>query len=372
MRIVDNFKDKILDSRAFVQKHRRFIPVLSFFAGFTWDSVTITRIDAVSDNLIIGLYLILLGILIILTLRSEQNRLKNPLLIKYSPWYPTGMQFFLGGLFSAYVVFYFMSASFTKTAIFLGLLILLLVANEFLKNKMTNTYLIISLYFLAAFSFFIFFVPVITGYMNIFTFIAGSLAGLIPPYIILSYLYRRNLISSKKQYQKHLGLIGGIFFIMILFHQLNLIPPVPLAMKYAGIYHHVSKDTTENSYNLKHEKPAWYQFYKNDDAEFHYQENDSVFCFASVFAPTRLTKKIAHEWQYYSEIKGEWVVTDRTVYRLTGGRDGGYRGYTFKKNIEMGQWRVDIITDDDQILGRIKFEIVPAKEKILEFETIEK
>ncbi len=372
MHILDNFKDKILDSRAIVQKHQRFIPILSFFAGFTWDSLTITRIDEVSDNLIISLYLILLGFLIILTMYSEHNRLEKPLLVKYSHWYPRGIQFFLGGLFSAYVVFYFKSVSFTKTAIFLGLLILLLVANEFLKNKLTNTYLLISLYFLAAFSFFIFFIPVITGYMNTFTFIAGSLAGLMPPYFILSYFYRKNLISSKKQYQNHLGLIGGIFTLMILFHQLNLIPPVPLAMKYAGIYHHISKNKTDNIYILKHEKPAWYQVFKNDDAVFHYQENDTVFCFASVFAPTHLTKKIAHEWQYYSEIKGEWVVRDRTVYRLTGGRDGGYRGYTFKKNIEMGKWCVDIITDDDQILGRIKFNIMPAKEEILEFETIEK
>jgi hypothetical protein len=372
MHIIENFKDKILDSRAFVQKHQRLIPVLSFFAGFTWDSMTITRIDEVSDNLIIGLYIILLGFLIILTLYSEHNRLKNPFLIKYSHLYPTGIQFFLGGLFSAYVVFYFKSASFTKTAIFLGLLILLLVANEFLKNKLTNTYLIISLYFLAAFSFFIFFIPVMTGYMNTLTFVAGSIAGLILPYLILLYLYRTNLISSKKQYHKHLGLIGGIFMIMIFFHQLNLIPPVPLAMKYVGIYHHVSKNSSENSYILKHEKPAWYQFFKNDDSEFKYQESDSVFCFASVFAPTHLTKQIAHEWQHYSEIKDEWIVTDRTVYGLTGGRDGGYRGYTFKKNIEMGEWRVDIITDDDQILGRIKFEIMPAKTEILEFDTIEK
>jgi hypothetical protein len=372
MKLVDKAKDKIYDSRAFIQKHQRLIPFLSFFAGFTWDSITITRIDAVSDNLIIGLYLILLGFLIILTLYSEQNRLEKPLLMKYSHWYPNGIQFFLGGLFSAYVVFYFKSASFTKTAIFLGLLVLLLVANEFLKNKLTNTYLLISLYFLAAFSFFIFFIPVISGYMNVFTFTAGSLIGLALPFFILSYLFRKNLIASKKHYHKHLGLVGGIFVLMILFHWLNLIPPVPLAMKYAGIYHHASKDATENIYVLKFEKPAWYQIFKNDDSEFHYQEGDTVFCFASVFAPTQLTKKIAHKWQYYSERDEEWIITDRTAYRLTGGRDGGYRGYTFKKNVEMGEWRVDIVTEEDQILGRIKFSIEPAKENMLNFEIIEK
>jgi len=372
MEIQNTLKDKIFISRAFVKKHERFIPVVSFFAGFIWDSVTITRIDEVSDNLIICLYLLLLGFLIILTLQNEHDRLEKPLFIKYSHLYPTGIQFFLGGLFSTYVVFYFKSASFTKTAIFLGLLVLLLVANEFLKNKLTNTYLLIGLYFLAAFSFFIFFIPVITGSMNIFTFIVSSLAGLLLPYFILLYLYRTSQIFSKLQYQKHLWLIGGIFVLMVTFHQLNLIPPVPLAMKYVGIYHHIGKNDVKNIYLLNYEKPAWYQFFKNDDSEFHYQENDTVFCFASVFAPTHLTKRIAHEWRYYSEVKDDWAVTDRTEYRLTGGRDGGYRGYTFKKNIEMGQWCVDIITDDDQILGRIKFEIVPAKNEIREFETLEK
>ena len=372
MRLSKTLKNKFHNSRDFVEKNQRFIPAISFFAGFTWDSVTITRIDQVSDNAIISFYLILLGILIILILQSEHHRLNKPLLIKYSHWYPTAIQFFLGGLFSTYVVFYFKSASFTKTAIFLGLLILLLIANEFLKDKLTNTYLLISLYFLAAFSFFIFFIPVVTGYMNNFTFMAGSLAGLMPPFFILFFLYKKSLIFSKKQYQKHLAFIAGIYIIMIFLHQLNLIPPVPLGIKYSGIYHHISKNDLENIYILKYEKPAWYQFFKNDDSEFHYEENDTVFCFASVFAPTDLAKAIAHKWQYYSETKDEWIVTDRTVYRLTGGRDGGYRGYTFKKNIMIGQWRIDVITDDDQIIGRIKFEIVPAKKDSLEFNTFEK
>ena len=206
--------------------------------------------------------------------------------------------------------------------------------------------------------------------MNILTFIAGSVAGLLLPFIVIYYLYRTNLIASKIDYQKHLGLIGGIFILMILFRLFNLIPPVPLAMKDAGIYHHVKKDTTENTYLLKYEKPAWYQTFRDDDSEFHYRDGDTVFCFASVFAPTALTKRIAHRWQFYSEKREEWISTDRMDYRLTGGRDGGYRGYTFKKNIEMGEWRVDIVTDDDRILGRINFDIIAADKDSLEFKTM--
>ncbi len=372
MNLFTSFKDRILDSRAFVQRHQRFLPVIAFFTGFTWDNVTITRIDKVSDNLIIFSYLVLLGLLIILTLFNEQNRLKSQILIKYSHWFPTGIQFFLGGLFSVYVVFYFKSSSFTKASLFLILLILLLVANEFLAKKLTNTYLLFSLYFLAVFSFFIFFIPVITGIMNVFTFILGSLIGLALPVIIIYYLHKKSLFESPQQFRKHLGLIGGIFIALNIFYSLNWIPPVPLAMKYAGIYHHAGKNHTENTYTLKYEKPAWYQFFKNDDTRFYYQEGDSAFCFASVFAPTRLTKKIAHEWQYYSEERGEWLVTDRMLYRLTGGRDGGYRGYTFKKNLQIGQWRVDIITEDNLILGRIKFKVVPNENPDRKFEILEK
>jgi hypothetical protein len=38
----------------------------------------------------------------------------------------------------------------------------------------------------------------------------------------------------------------------------------------------------------------------------------------------------------------------------------------------MGDWRIDIVTNDDQILGRINFEILPFEKIIPEFETIEK
>ena len=372
MKYLTSFKERILDSKAFVQKHQRFIPVIAFFSGFTWDNVTITRIDALSDNMIIFLYLVLLGLLIILSQFHNQNRLNNKILVKYSHWFPAGMQFFMGGLFSVYVVFYFKSASFTKASLFLVILVILFIANEFLEKKLSNTYLLFSLYFLAAFSFFIFFIPMITGVMNAFTFILGSFCGLALPVLIIYFLYKKKIFASIEQFRRHLQLVIGIFLFLNLFYWFNWIPPVPLAMKYAGIYHHASKNHTENIYTLKYEKPEWYQFFTDDDSDFYYLEGDSAFCFASVFAPTRLTEKIAHEWQYYSKQKDEWVTTDQMVYQLTGGRDGGYRGYTFKKNLQTGRWRIDIITEDNLILGRINFNVMPNENPDREFVQIEK
>jgi len=70
----------------------------------------------------------------VITTLVEHNKIEKPFILKYQKWFPLALQFFLGGLFSAYVIFYFQSASFTKTSLFLGILVLLLTANEFLEK----------------------------------------------------------------------------------------------------------------------------------------------------------------------------------------------------------------------------------------------
>ncbi|NIT57769.1 MAG: DUF2914 domain-containing protein, partial [Aliifodinibius sp.] len=139
----------VVSVKKFYSRFQKYNPVAFFFGGFTWDSLTLKRVDQLLDNIILLFYLILLGILIIIVSLVQNDRLQKPLILKYRDWFPLALQFFLGGLFSAYVVFYFKSASFTKTAIFLGILVLLLIANEFLEKRLTNIFLLISLYFMA-------------------------------------------------------------------------------------------------------------------------------------------------------------------------------------------------------------------------------
>ncbi len=114
----ENIKSKIDISKTFYKKHERFIPLISFFAGFTWDSFTLTRIDELMDSLILLFYFIMLGLAIVIMFFVDKGIIKKNFLIKYSEWYPAVIQFLLGGLFSTYVVFYFQSASFTKTSLF--------------------------------------------------------------------------------------------------------------------------------------------------------------------------------------------------------------------------------------------------------------
>src|SRR6478736_2788291 len=126
-----------------------FMPPVFFFSGVTYDTLTLTRIDRLQDNLLLLIYLLLLGVLIVLTGRlgiepapdREQLATLSPStrwVLQSRPYYPMASQFLLGGLFSAYTIFYSRSASFTGTAVFFSLLIALLVTNEFLRDRLSN------------------------------------------------------------------------------------------------------------------------------------------------------------------------------------------------------------------------------------------
>ena len=55
-----------------------FLPIVYFFAGVTYDTVTLTRIDRLIDNLILLLYLCLLGVLIVLKGRADLGKAAVP------------------------------------------------------------------------------------------------------------------------------------------------------------------------------------------------------------------------------------------------------------------------------------------------------
>ncbi len=354
----------IANIKNYYDQFKRFNPIAFFFGGFTWDSITLKRIDQLFDNFILFLYLALLGLLIAIVNLVENDRIKTPFILKYREWYPLGLQFFLGGLFSAYVVYYFQSASLTKTALFLGLLVLLLVANEFLEKRLTNLYLQISLYFMASFSFFIFFIPVIFKVMNVWTFLLGGFLSLIFITGLVYFLNKKSIFPNRQQLIKCVAPVCCLYLLINLFYWQNWIPPVPLSLKSGGIYHHASKNYQTDLYTLKFEKPKWYQIFKSSDNPYRYSNGDTVSCFTAIFAPAELTKKIFHHWQQYFPNQEKWLTTDRLGYSITGYRDGGYRGYTRKVHFAPGKWRVNVETEEGILLGRISFKIEEVTEKV--------
>ncbi|MCB0301985.1 MAG: DUF2914 domain-containing protein [Calditrichaeota bacterium] len=342
--------------KAAYRRFEKYAPIISFIAGFSWDNFTLGRIDRVLDNSILLFYVVLAGVLIVIQNLVNHGVLSKPFWLRYREWYPVIVQFLFGGLFSAYVVFYSQSAAFTKTDLFLAILIFLLLINEFLRERLDNLYLQMSLYFLVVFAFLTFFLPVVIKKIAVWVFLLGGFLSLGIVLGIIFGLHYFSALKSREQFQRVNSLILGLFVIFNAFYFLNWIPPVPLSLKYGSICHSVER--LDGKYQITFEQPDWYQFWARFNPEFHYVEGDTVFCFASVFAPTELGTSIFHHWQKWDEKNRRLQTTDRMRYQITGGRDSGYRGYTFKKNIMPGEWRVDVETESGKTLSRMKFEAI--------------
>ena len=227
------------------------LPAFFFLAGVTYDSLTLTRIDRLLDNLILLLYLAVLGVLVILTGRFQLGLIPftsdhtswNPLSLvnRAQPHLAKGLQFLLGGLFSAYAIFYSQSASFSTTAIFLGIIVAFLIGNEFLQARYSSLKMLVSLFALVTLSFFTFFLPVLTGWMNDAVFVAGVL---ITAFIVWKVVWLTLQGSPDVSFRTALTIslpACGLVILCTVLYFLNWIPPIPLSLKFGGIYHQIER-----------------------------------------------------------------------------------------------------------------------------------
>ena len=345
-------------ARRFLHRHEHAVPPALFLGGVTWDALTLQRIDALLDNLILGVYLVLLGGFVVLGTLSRNDRPLARPLQKLARWAPGAIQFLAGGLFSAYVIYYTRSASLTTASLFLLLLVALLVANEVIWGRLWSTYVLVGVYFLAVFCYFTFFMPTALGTMGFGVFLTSGFvsAGLVIGLVL--YLDAYNVFGGTGAFAGAVGLVLGLLGLVVLFYVQHWIPPVPLALQKGGVYHDVDREG--DAFVLRYEQPPWYRPWDTGDDPFHLAPGDTVHCFAAVFAPTDLRTTVYHHWQYYDETRKTWVDTDRLGYRVVGGRRSGYRGYTFKRHVHPGEWRVTVETPDGRPIGRIRFDVVRA------------
>ncbi len=341
-----------------------FMPAVFFLSGVTYDTLTLTRIDRLQDNLLLLMYLLFLGVLIVLTGRlgiepaPEREHLATlsafgRWILKARPYYPMAVQFLLGGLFSAYAIFYSRSATLTSTAIFFALLVFLLVGNEFLRDRLSSLRLLVSLYAVVCFAFFTFFLPVMTGHMNALIFLAGAVLSAAVTFRVVQLIYRNNPDRSRREAVGVTVPAFALIGLLVGFYFLNWIPPVPLSLKFGGIYHEVKKsgDRFELSFDKK-----WYQAWKRSDTTF--PANEPIYCFTAVFAPVDLNTTVYHHWYFRTNGSKSFTHADRIPIKISGGREGGYRAYTFKQRLDPGDWRVDVETEDGRIVGRVPVKVV--------------
>jgi len=313
-------------------------------------------VDALFENAIIISYLLLIGVFIIL-IHIKEDRPQAPS-GTYNAlfWYKNILQFLFGGVFSAYLILYFRSADIFVTWPFITLLALVFIANEFLKEHYVRLSIQISLFFLAIYSFTIFIVPVLIHKIGTLVFILSGFISLALIFIfckILALFIKDKFTKSKRLL---FTLITGIFFLLNFLYFTNLIPPIPLSLKDAGMYHSVQKDGAGN-YEVTYEDLGWKK-YLTFFPTYREVQGLPVYALSVVFSPKNLNIDIVHEWQFFDVAAKRWKTELEINLHVVGGRGGGFRTYSARKNLDEGKWRVNIKTKQGQTIGRIRFKIV--------------
>ncbi len=338
--------------------YERYISPLSLIAGFLMDNlILLRRIDLWTSNALLLFYVVLAAAGIILINGIEAGKLQRPWLLSIAQLIPVAVQFAFGGLFSAFVSLYSRSAAFYGTWAFIAILACLLIGNERFRKLYLNFSFQVAMYFGALYLFFIFFLPVIFHKIGDAMFIISGLVAVGCIALLLHTLSRVTPALERQERTRSARSVAIIYLVITILYFTNLIPPLPLALKEAGVYHHVSK-SAEGKYILSGEPRSWIESFAPLPTTFHKKNGESVYVFTAVFAPSGLSTPITYEWQRYDTKTHDWITDSKFSFSINGGRDGGYRGYSLTSNPEAGSWRVNVLTPSGLVIGRVSFNVV--------------
>ncbi len=340
--------------------YMHYISPVSLIAGFLVDYyILLRRVDLWTTNLIFFIYLTIAAGCILLLALIETGRLRRPWLLAAVPLLPVVAQFAFGGLFNGFLSLYSRSAAIATSWLFIAALAILLLANErFVRFYMRFPFQI-GIFFTTLFSFLIFFLPVVFHRIGPYMFFAS---GIVSVALITFFLYVFSKIVPEVVSRDRTTIARTIAAIFIAFNILyftGAIPPLPLALKEAGVYHAVAR--TGDEYRLLYEPLRWYESYLRYNTTFHRAPGESAYVYTAVFAPSGLSTVVFHEWQHYERAGSAWVTDETIPFFIVGGRDGGYRGYSVKTRPAEGLWRVNVITEFGQLIGRVSFEVVEVE-----------
>ena len=348
----------LLRIQRFYEEHERALGLTFFLAGIVWDALTLRTIDNPVDNLILIGYLLALTAVIVLDIRAHTGQLSWKRIEDPQAWLRAGMQFLLGALLSAFVVFYSRSITWSAHLAFWLILVVGAVLNEFLTRRLSSFPAQLAFLFICASTMLAWLLPVITGEMSQRMFrlaLAGSVALTAGVFL---YGRIKGRVRGSMAGPVEVWIVVGLLILMDVGYRANWIPPVPLSVQEGGVYNQVSRQ--DDSFLLEWKTKQRGLLSPDYARTLYWEPGEAIYGFTAVFAPTRLEKTVVHEWQRWDEEDQTWMTTDRIDYRMNGGREDGYRGTSFKRNVNLGRWRIVVRTEEGKVLTKIPFDIVPG------------
>ncbi len=318
----------------------RTLPAISFFGGFVFDAFTLGRRIVPIDFVVLTVYYLIAATILLVVGREIEHRWKG--------YQNVALQFFFGGIFSALVIFYFLSSSEIGGFILVLGLTVLLIGNEFVEHRYSRLTLSWTLFTTCGIMFFNFALPHAFRSMQptwFYVSIGAALGATLGLW----------LLSKKKASVLPSFAVGAVLLIL---NVANILPPVPLVKKELFIAHHVEKRDGHYTAQIEPSRPR--RFWLRSSPVFHRRDSEPVFCFSSIFIPGGLETTVRHRWQKRDEVAGKWITSDVIPFTIRSGRADGYRGYSSKANAAPGRWRVRAESEEGKTIGIIDFTVVQS------------
>jgi hypothetical protein len=352
---------RAFDTKAFdpaigwARRHERQISALSLAGGFAFDSATFGRIDHAITQAVFIVYLLVAGISIAALHMLESRPDGRKPSDKTRTILVAITQFALGCLLSGFCVFYIRSASVTSSWPFLLAMAAIFIGNEYMRRYHARLVFSALLLFFAIYSYAILLVPLVIDRMGRIPFL---ISGVVAVVIFFFYMQALARLGHERYRGARMQVFGGMVLITIFLNVayfLRVLPPLPLVLTDAGVYHEVKHVGGDYQAAQEDEPPEWQALF-GTHAIMHVQKGAKLYLYNSVFSPRGLNTRIVHVWQWLDPARG-WQTQQRIPIDIRGGREDGYRFYTTKTAPRPGQWQVNIMTGDGRSVGRVRFAV---------------
>ena len=344
---------------------RRFYPVAAFLGGFVWDALTIGQRVRALDLWRLGGFLFGAGLLVTwLAFRESRKRPAPPAgstlrdhladLVWQAPFLL--LQFFFGGIFSALFILYFKSSGHLGTLLTTAGLGTLLVANEFAGKRYGRHFTLVWAFFaLNAILLCNFALPHALGSLDPRWFYVSTALGMILTQAVwwLSPGRPGRILPA-----------WGVAAVLLFAWIGDMIAPVPLVNQQLAVGQPFVQANERFSLTIE-QAPRW-QFWRDQSPTVHVAEGARLYGVSAVFAPLGVTAMLAHRWE--KRENGHWQLIYSNSFASTGGRERGFRGYSWVLSPAPGQWRLSVATQDGRTIGNLGFTVVrgePHSETLL-------
>lgn len=331
-----------------VAKYGTHAPVVFFMLGVLWDSATLWKPDGVFENLTFAAYLLVTTLIIfILPLYEKKLDARTGILTAV-------LQFCFGNLAGGLMILYMRSGTLAGSAAFLLLILALIIANEFLKERYRAHALRIGVWYALITLYISMTLPIVYQRIGGEVFLHGLLTAFSLAFILISVQRGLRFIVRPQDWFVSLGVLSVVTIFFFVTHFARMMPPVPLALRTAGIAHSAIHEG--DTYILEYEASS-VPLLLETSRIFHTEIPSRAYCFSEVYAPSGLTTNLQHHWEFYDTVQATWSDIVTVPYSIFGGRENGYRGYSYISLRAFGLYRCTIETEKGVIVGRRTFTV---------------